>query len=62
MNSDIMGESVSVSFDATLQMILRVVDQNVDEEKSSVLECFTIQPQQLLQNSWPIKVGLIRPL
>ena len=35
-----------------VQMMLQeVVDHNVDEEKGSVLECFTILSQQLLQNS-----------
>lgn len=35
-----------------VQMMLQeVVDHNVDEEKGSVLECFTILLQQLLQNS-----------
>ena len=39
-----------------------VVNHNVNEEKSSLLECFTIPPQQLLQNSFPIKLRLILPL
>ena len=43
-------------------MLQEVVDHNVDEEKGSVLECFTILSQQLLQNSWPIKLGLNLPL
>ena len=35
-----------------VQMMLQeVVNHNVDEEKGSVLECFTILLQQLLQNS-----------
>ena len=33
---------------------------HVDDEKDPVLECFTIRPQQLLQNSWAIKLGLIQ--
>ena len=46
-----------------VQMMLQeVVNHNVDEEKGSVLECFTILSQQLLQNSWPIKLGLNLPL